>query len=287
MGKPLLHPNNAADIERLIAHPAQAILITGKQGSGTDFVAEYLAKSLLVVDSLENQPYYMSTSKDEASISIDTIREIQKFLKLKVASQKQGTNRVILIKKAGRMGQEAQNALLKTLEEPPAGTVIILTAHKSEELLPTINSRVQTVNLLAVDKITALEYLKNQQLDTTDFEKHYALSGGGASLLVSLTKNTESDLAEYVSLAKKILSEPANKRLLRVDELSKDKAKIALLLDSMQRICHAALNTSAKKNSLSAVKIWQAKQAHVLKTIENFQKNANTKILLDSLFINV
>src|SRR3989344_5445821 len=72
-------------------------------------------------------------------ISIEQIRDLKKHIYQKPISQKV---KFILIETAERLTVEAQNALLKILEEPPKGTIIILEAKEKSQLLPTIVSRV-------------------------------------------------------------------------------------------------------------------------------------------------
>ncbi len=78
------------------------------------------------------------------SIGIDQIKQIKKRLGLKTKKDKQ---KVCLIKKAHLMTPQAQNAILKNLEEPPQQSVFILTTGKSEQLLQTIHSRCNTITL--------------------------------------------------------------------------------------------------------------------------------------------
>ncbi len=93
---------------------------------------------------------------DEDKIPIATIRQAtnRMFSKPLVAKHK-----VILIHNAGLMRQEAQNALLKSLEEPPAYVVWILTANNVSKLLPTIQSRCQIKRLPRADREQAIDSL--------------------------------------------------------------------------------------------------------------------------------
>ncbi len=283
----LLHPQSRRDIENVIQNPIQALLIIGKQGSGTDYAASHLAMELLGSTSLQNQPYYFEIGDEGTAISIEHIRELQQFLKLRVAGAAKPVNRVVIIKKAGRMGAEAQNALLKTLEEPPAGSMLILTAHSSEELLPTIVSRVRTAPILPVSSDDAWEYFKEKGISEASFKRSYALSGGGAGLLTALIHDEDNELVNAVALAKELLAQSVSSRLLRVEELAKDKAKLSLLLDGLYRICHAGLQASALKNADKAVQQWQVREKHVLEAFSSLKRNANTKLLLDNLFMHI
>jgi DNA polymerase-3 subunit delta' len=76
------------------------------------------------------------------TISIDSVREVQSRLAMKPF---EGRGRAEIIVGADRMRQEGANALLKTLEEPPDGTLLILTAVRATAVLPTVRSRTQMV----------------------------------------------------------------------------------------------------------------------------------------------
>ena len=64
----------------------------------------------------------------------------------------EGIARVAIIGDAHRMNDDAQSALLKTLEEPPSGTTLILVADDEERLLPTVRSRCAKVRLGTVGR---------------------------------------------------------------------------------------------------------------------------------------
>jgi len=88
----------------------------------------------------------LEPEEDKQTIVIEQIRDLQHQLSLKPHSAKYKTG---IILEAQRMTTEAQNALLKTLEEPPAHSVLILTAPSAKILLPTTVSRCQIVRLPA------------------------------------------------------------------------------------------------------------------------------------------
>ncbi len=97
-------------------------------------------------------PYYNIEIPRAVSIHIGQIRE----LRLSLARSMSGARkRVIIISEAQMMNDKSQNAFLKTLEEPHADTIIILTSSNGNGLLPTVHSRCQEVrfDVLAVDEI--------------------------------------------------------------------------------------------------------------------------------------
>ena len=95
-------------------------------------------------------------------LPIDVVRE---FLIEKVASRPQmGEFAVYVVHEAEKLNPEGQNALLKTLEEPPVFCVIILLCSQPESLLPTIHSRCQTVRFGPIDREHILTVLKERSV---------------------------------------------------------------------------------------------------------------------------
>ncbi len=285
----LLHPKTRTQLQSLVSRQPHGLLITGPDGSGKQTVAQGMAAQLLGVDvgNLENHAYFLHIDPPDNTISIDEVRSLQQFLKLKVPSTRQGIQRIVLLSHANRMRAEAQNALLKTLEEPPADTCIILTTTSADTLLPTISSRVSELVVLPVGQQAALDYFGQRGKKTADIAKYYILSQGQAGLLYSLLLDQAHPLKDKVELAKHVLSEPVSKRLLRTDELSKDKQQVALLLNALTRIAHAALVNSAKQQKNSVVQQWHSRQASIIESSYMLTHNPNIKLLLDNLFLDI
>jgi hypothetical protein len=103
-----------------------------------------------------NNPDFFQV-ESENLVGIEEIRSLQEKIKLKPFRKKV---KAVLIKRGENLTPEAQNALLKTLEEPPAKTLIILTSPDPGFLLPTIVSRCQLIQLSAKSQIT----LDNKEL---------------------------------------------------------------------------------------------------------------------------
>ncbi|MDQ0285218.1 DNA polymerase-3 subunit delta' [Desulfofundulus luciae] len=88
----------------------------------------------------QNHPDLHRIAPEGASIKIGQVREMLRRITL---SPYQGQRQIFLVEQADLMTHEAANCLLKTLEEPPAGTVLILISDRPQALLPTILSRCQ------------------------------------------------------------------------------------------------------------------------------------------------
>lgn len=102
----------------------------------------------------ENPPIDVLIIRPDDSISINQIRGLKRFLSLRPYQAK---TKIGLILEAEKLTLPAQNSLLKTLEEPPANSLIVLLASQSESLLLTIISRVKTTRLPARSQISLLE----------------------------------------------------------------------------------------------------------------------------------
>lgn len=113
---------------------------------------------------------------DAGLIRVDQIRDIQNAVKYRVES---GT-RVVVVDSAERFMAQAANAFLKTLEEPPAGSMIILVSSRPGELLTTILSRCQRVNFrpLPIEALSGL--LENERGLSAGEAKSVARAAGGS-----------------------------------------------------------------------------------------------------------
>lgn len=108
-------------------------LSPGKQACGQ-------CKSCLLRKAETHPDYYLIQSEDNRAIGVDKIRELT--LQLQHTASQHGA-KVAWIKNAERMTTEAANALLKTLEEPTANTFLILSPKRTNQLLPTLRSRMR------------------------------------------------------------------------------------------------------------------------------------------------
>ncbi len=119
-------------------------------------------------------------------ITVDQIRELIHRMNL---TGSQGQGRIALIYPAERMNREAANSLLKTLEEPAAGSTLILLSHHAARLPITIRSRCQRWRVEAPDREQAIAWLAGQGLDPAKADAALALAGGDAEYALQLAES--------------------------------------------------------------------------------------------------
>ncbi len=111
----------------------------------------------------------------------------------------EGGYKIFLFDDADKMTASAQNALLKSLEEPPPQTVIILVTANPQGLLPTIRSRVQSIRFYPVDEKELVAGLKNRGVDADTATKLARLSEGRPGHALSLLESKEFQALQEAS----------------------------------------------------------------------------------------
>jgi DNA polymerase-3 subunit delta' len=121
---------------------------------------------------------------EEKTIKVDHIRELEAVLRLRPL---EGERKVLIIPDAHRMSPAAQNALLKTLEEPPGRAHLILTTSRLKAMLPTVVSRCQRVPFAPIPtRLIALEVAEKRGLPTEVAQLIAALAHGSLGRALGL-----------------------------------------------------------------------------------------------------
>ena len=136
-----------------------ALLIHEAPGAGGDWLASWIAKRVLQTDR-ELHPDWINVrpSDESRQIRIEQVRELGQELAL---TSHQGGYKVGVVSPADVLNRFAANALLKTLEEPPQRTVLILVATQPSRLPATILSRCQRVRVSAPSRAEAVSWLES------------------------------------------------------------------------------------------------------------------------------
>lgn len=255
--KLLLHPDTESLFAQFLARPSHAVLLVAPSGAGKRTLGRHLAAQLLQVDDeqLDSHPYFkVLASPDGKAISIESVRDVTHFLMLRATSNA-SVVRVVLIENAGLMTQQAQNALLKTIEEPPAGTVLILTAPSELDILPTIRSRVQSLTLRLPTADALRGYFLEAGHTQQNINKALMMSDGLPGLTQALLAEDESHpLVAAAARARDILQKPTFERLLLIDDLVKQKQQLLDTLFILQRI--AEINLQKAGSAAATLRRW-------------------------------
>ncbi len=112
------------------------------------------------------------------SVAVDDVRKVIPFLRM--TASKEGGWRVVIVDDADTMNRNAQNAILKVLEEPPENTMLILICHRLGAMIPTIRSRTQLMQFdtLSQDHFRELLTIQGYNLEQEQFDTLYHLSEG-------------------------------------------------------------------------------------------------------------
>lgn len=282
----VIHTLTNNELKRLAKHPVHAILLTGAEGTGKMAIAEQLGREVLQLEAhkqLIDFPYAKVITPEGQSISIEAIRELLQFTKLKIASS-ESVQRVIVIAEAPLMTTEAQNALLKLLEEPPEGTLFILTANNAQRLLPTIRSRVQELAVKQPERERVFEHFATQGFDAKKVQQAYLMSGGLPGLMHALLHESDHPLTNAAQQARELLQAKPFERLARVDALAKQKTELLQVLFILQQMARAALEQSVSKGN-AAISRWQKILAAAYDAEKALLASAQPKLVLTNLML--
>lgn len=167
-----------------------------------------------------------STKAPSKEIKIEQIRQLADFMN--ISTHRQGL-RVVVLYPAEALNTPASNALLKTLEEPPPGTVFLLSSNSLDRLLPTILSRCRKFALPMPDHAAATAWLKEQGLADAD---SWLREQGGAPL--AALAQSEAGNREEMDVLLQMLARPSIESALKTAE-KLSKAPLGALVSWQQR----------------------------------------------------
>lgn len=198
-----------------------------------------------------NNPDFLLLSS-HTSIGIEEIRNLTKFLSLKPFQEE---NKIVFIKEAQNLTIEAQNALLKTLEEPPAHSQIVLASPNESLLLPTIVSRCQIIEMPPDSQV---------ELDQNEFKN-------------------------LVDLLDKLINSSIGERFNLIEEqgIYKDRETAVLWLDKLTYVVRKLmLSEYLKKETISSVPLLPSGQhlnllSQINQTKTYLKANCNTRLTME------
>ena len=169
---------------------SHAYMFEGPNGIGKNTMARELAAILLEMENLFNNPDYIEIKPDGNSIKIAQIRKLQSDILVKPYK----SYKIYVIDEAQKMTVEAQNALLKTLEEPPKYAIIILITDNKESLLDTIKSRCEIIKFTPIPMQEVASYLTMNGIDSKRASLLANFSRGSMKKAIELSESEEFHL---------------------------------------------------------------------------------------------
>jgi len=219
---------------------SHAYLFSGMDGIGKKKTAKEFAKALLCLNNEEkpcghcpvciqidheNHPdvLVIGTKTGETSIKISQVREMISDLSVKPYS---GNWRIVIIDEAERMTPEAQNSLLKSLEEPLSYNIFILITSHPQSILPTIRSRCQSYHFQPLNSQAIKKILHDEtEFDSQSIDNAVLSSGGSPGMAHYLLENSEirEERVHYLREIYSLLRGNELKVFSLAETLSKDK----------------------------------------------------------------
>lgn len=144
-------------------------------------------------------PDVLFVEPEDGLIKVDTAREIAAAVAYR---PHEGRRRVVIIDDAHLMNPQAQNALLKTLEEPPASSVLVLVTPTLAGLLPTVRSRSQSVRFGPLPPSAVRSYLRDTlELDAREARLRAALAPGSLGRAIELDLESHRERTKVAAAA--------------------------------------------------------------------------------------
>lgn len=287
----LLHSKTLKQVSDYLQKPSHGLLVAGLPGSGKYALAKEIASSLLGLKApamLDSYPYYyeLNLPDTKSEIPIELVRNLIKKLHLRTTGSGD-IRRAVIIEDANYLSTEAQNSLLKTLEEPPVDTVLILTAPSGNSLLPTIVSRLHKLQVYSVDQESAIRFY-SKIYDRKAIESAWALSGGAAGLLSALLQEDQTHpLKASVQAFKDFLSADKYSRLILLDKMDKDKPALIGFIDAGIRIMSALHTEAIKRTDQKPASQILNKKKRLLEAMSKLQANTSPKLVILDLALNL
>ncbi len=269
-------------------------MFIGNEGIGKSLFASEFAKMILCNASTPNEkscdncnscigfntnnhPDFMIVDlEDSKSIKIDQIRYLQE----KIAEKPIVSNRkVYIINNSDTMTKEAQNCLLKTLEEPPSYAVIILISSNESNLLNTIKSRCTKISFTKLNNDEILDYFKRNNIEFNFNQNILQACNGSIGKAIRI-----KDESNNYNIIDDVLNNIRTKDISYIwnnsEILYKSKDSIDDLLDYINIILMNKLLSTNDIRYVNCVKI-------VEKTKKKLSSNANYDMSIDNMLLNI
>ena len=268
---------------------SHSYLFIGQEGIGKKMIAMDFAKAILCLDEKSkycnvcksciefdsnNNPDFKILEPDGNSIKIEQIREMQsKIIEKPIISSK----KVYIINDSDKMTKEAQNCLLKTLEEPPEFATIILIGANESVYLSTIKSRSMILHFENMQDEKLKEILINKINQKLDNEMLLKFSQGSISRAINIIENKE--IYEKVE---EIISNIHKKDIIEIIKMSEIIYKSKEIINDILENINIQL-MELSKNSYAYLECIDI----VENTKKRLKMNANYDMCIDNMLLQM
>lgn len=242
---------------------AHAYLFIGPRGIGKRTLIEHFARSLACLDpqagtacgncrscALAGRPDHPDIlrlpedEKDGNRISIEAVRGLIHRLGHRPTI---GRMRVCILPRIDRCSEEAANALLKTLEEPPANTMILMTARHASAIPPTVRSRCAVITLTVGSAQAVKAALIANGVSTAEAVHAADLSGGRGEYgkLLAISPELRERVAENSQVLLTVLESPIHERIRQAELLADRDEQPDELFDHWETVARSLVYASA------------------------------------------
>lgn len=242
--KLLINPVTQRLIDTFVRRPSHGLLLTGQSGVGLMTIARYLAAA---IDQLGN--LYEVVPDEKGTITIEIVRGLYKLTRTH-----RETALVIIIDDADKMGREAQNALLKLLEEPVEHVYFIMTTHAPQLLLPTIHSRVQHIEVLPLAQADIDRAINSRTAQAVRAQLLFLASGLPAELARLQADDAYfTERSQLIKDARSFLQGDTYARFVAIKNYSGERNQAQAFLAALSRLLSFTLFTSEQPSIVSSL----------------------------------
>ena len=320
------HKNISTFLQKSIVNNSltHAYLFLGAEGIGKFHVARAFGKTLLCESETEARPcgkcsncqqidkgihpdFYVlerevseTTGKTKNNITVNQVRDLQEKIGKRAFLN---SYKIVIIKEAEALNPEASNALLKTLEEPTAKTIIIIIATSKENVLPTIVSRCQKFNFLPLTNLEIEEHLLKNGANQEEARKLAAFAGGRPEVAIHLfsEKENSAKIKEFNLEICDLVNKGLKERFKFAEDMADDEDQLAEKLEKFIILLRDAIllkennDLVVNVDEIDKVKAVSEKYSitklkslieELEKTKKYLKQNINAKVALENLLLN-
>jgi DNA polymerase III delta prime subunit len=268
-------------VDAYIKRPKAALIINTNNDNKSGLkIAQYIYEELR---NNKNVPLFKLEITSKKSIGIDDIRDIQSYLALKASFDGKYT-RFIVISEAEKLTKEAQNALLKLLEELPKKTVLMLIVNDNTNMLQTINSRCFNIKVLPISQGQATDYGVKINKDINQINKAYLISEGNRENFIDILNGKNLIIEDLINIAKDFIKSPVIERQKILESLNK---KDIITIEFLQSLELTARTGMRYAKDASTKNHWKSILVKIIVAEKQIENNVQAKLALLALSVSI